>query len=648
MERPSATVVVLAWNAWPATEACLDSLRPTLGPDDQVVVVDNGSADETPQRLPDYDWVELHTNEVNRGFAAGSNQGAAAARNPVVVFLNNDTIVSPDWLDGLLEPFRDASVVATGPRSNFVSGTQLIDTPYQIEGRSGIDDFAWLWRLNHSGQRTETSRLVGFCLAVRTSAFRAIDGFDEGFGLGGCEDDDLCLRLIESGGRLLVADDVFVHHEGHATFDANDVDWFAVQSSNMARLHRRHAGEPAQPWPAALPRRDAQPDAPRVSVLVPTHNRPELLHRTLESIAAQTYRDVEAVVVNDGGTDVSGVVADFDGRLAVALVTHPVNRGRAGACNSAVVAARGELLAFLDDDDTYFPHHVATLVTAYDAVRDAADADEAVAVHSYCIRVEEVDGRVAGRTILGDDEFNPETLAVTNTIVGMTPLVPADEVRAAGGFDERMRVLEDWELWLRLTRRGVRFTTVPVPTAQYHWHSSNQTVRELARFHDGVVHTYAQHPVLAATPAAFHRAQFLQNSSARQTAFAFDVSLVVAGADDLHGLIRTLQSAAEVLAGGNWEVVLCLPDPDRYRVILDQLEGDLQVYAVGEATPEEVWELSASRTAGRHVLRVREGDLLDPVLVLQVLEGPNGNAAEVGAGGSAIPAPRSAPAEVTR
>jgi hypothetical protein len=221
----------------------------------------------------------------------------------------------------------------------------------------------------------------------------------------------------------------------------------------------------------------------------------------------------------------------------------------------------------------------------------------------------------------------------------MTPLVPAEEVRAAGGFDERMRVLEDWELWLRLTRRGLRFVAVPVPTAEYHWHQANQTVREITRFHDGVLHTYGQHPVLAGTAAALQRAEFLAGSATRQAAFAFDVSVVVACADDLPGLVRTLQSAASVLAGGRWELVLCVPDPDRYRPILDQLEGDLQVYAVGTAAVEEVWELADARTAGRHVLRVREGQVLDPVLVLETLGGPDGNAAEVGAA-MAVPAPR--------
>lgn len=130
--NPSATVVILAWNAWDHTRACLESLHPTLRPGDQVVVLDNGSTDATGAELLKYPWVEVLTNDLNRGFASGCNQGAALARGEVVVFLNNDTVVHDGWLQELLAPFNDAEVGAVGPRSNSVSGVQLIaDVSYE-------------------------------------------------------------------------------------------------------------------------------------------------------------------------------------------------------------------------------------------------------------------------------------------------------------------------------------------------------------------------------------------------------------------------------------------------------------------------------------------------------------------------------------
>ena len=94
MPHPAATIVIPVWNQWELTRACLESLRPTLGTRDRVVVVDNGSQDQTPAGLRAYKWVEVITNETNRGFAVASNQGAARAEGEIVVFLNNDTVLT--------------------------------------------------------------------------------------------------------------------------------------------------------------------------------------------------------------------------------------------------------------------------------------------------------------------------------------------------------------------------------------------------------------------------------------------------------------------------------------------------------------------------------------------------------------------------
>ena len=91
------------------------------------MVVDNGSTDATREGLARYPWVDVVRNDENRGFARGCNQGAAVSRGDVIVFLNNDTIVHGGWLDELLGPFTDPEVGAAGPRSNGVSGYQLVE-----------------------------------------------------------------------------------------------------------------------------------------------------------------------------------------------------------------------------------------------------------------------------------------------------------------------------------------------------------------------------------------------------------------------------------------------------------------------------------------------------------------------------------------
>lgn len=241
MTQNSVTVVIPVWNQWQFTKGCLDSLRPTLGIRDEVVVVDNGSEDFTPQGLKQYPWVKVITNEVNQGFAIACNQGAAVASREIVIFLNNDTLVPNRWIDGLIAPFSDPTISATGPRSNMVSGPQVVeDADYAFGSMAELKRFAKKWRDDHRGDYDETNRLVGFCLAVRKTAFDAIGGFDEGFETGGAEDDDLCLRLIQHGGRLLISNESFVHHHGHATFEGNGLDWFAIQEANLDRFRNKH------------------------------------------------------------------------------------------------------------------------------------------------------------------------------------------------------------------------------------------------------------------------------------------------------------------------------------------------------------------------------------------------------------------------
>jgi GT2 family glycosyltransferase len=240
LARPAVTIVIPAWNAVKMTRNCLLALRPTLGPDDQVVVVDNGSEDETAEILAAQDWIDVVTNEKNEGFAAGCNAGARQARNPVLVFLNNDTVPTPGWIEGLVAPFVDSQVGATGPMSNYVSGPQLLPDPeYQPQTVDDIARYANVVRAENRGQRQEVNRLVGFCVAVRTSVFMELGGFDESFGIGSYEDDDLSNRLRFAGWRLIIVKDTFVHHFGHQTFVANEIDVPAIDEENSQKLQQK-------------------------------------------------------------------------------------------------------------------------------------------------------------------------------------------------------------------------------------------------------------------------------------------------------------------------------------------------------------------------------------------------------------------------
>jgi GT2 family glycosyltransferase/tetratricopeptide (TPR) repeat protein len=343
-------VVVLAWNAWSHTEACLRSLEPTLRPGDQVVVVDNGSTDGTSAELSRYPWVEVLANPENRGFAPGCNQGAAVARCEVIVFLNNDTVVAEGWLDELLDPFRDDAVGATGPRSNNVSGHQVIGgIPYREGDHVAIAQFAERWRGDNAGRTSRVDRLVGFCLAVRRETFEAVEGFDEGYKIGGFEDDDLCRKISASGYDLVVAHGSFVHHEAHATFDANRIGWEDQQAENQKRFEAK--------WGSRGPS-----GAPLLSVCLIVKDEEEMLPDCLGSVAEVAD---EIVVYDTGSTDRTVEMA----RAAGAVVVEGYwDDSFARARNAALAHATGEWVLSIDADEMLFadPHALRAQLAGLD------------------------------------------------------------------------------------------------------------------------------------------------------------------------------------------------------------------------------------------------------------------------------------------
>lgn len=230
------SIVILTHNQLDYTLRCLESVQAHTS-DYELIVVDNGSTDGTAELLRQSGF-KTELNRRNEGFAKGCNQGLALAEGDNVLFLNNDTVVTAGWLEAmerLLE--REPLCGMVGPVSNYVSGPQRVDAPYG-PGIDGLEPFAAQRAAGWRGRSWELPRLVGFCLLLRRRLALEMGGFDEGYGLGNYEDDDLCLRLRRDGWRLLVACDSFVHHYGHVTMNAledQDLSMLLEQGRQVAR-----------------------------------------------------------------------------------------------------------------------------------------------------------------------------------------------------------------------------------------------------------------------------------------------------------------------------------------------------------------------------------------------------------------------------
>ena len=112
---------------------------------------------------------------------------------------------------------------------------------------------------------------------------------------------------------------------------------------------------------------------PVVSVLIPTFNRPQYFSIALASVLQQSYRNLQVIVINDGGEDVSDIInSHHDPRLI--FINRKENRGKSYSLNEALNRADGKYVAYLDDDDLYYPNHIETLVNALEFQTDCQAA----------------------------------------------------------------------------------------------------------------------------------------------------------------------------------------------------------------------------------------------------------------------------------
>jgi Glycosyl transferase family 2 len=204
---------------------------------------------------------------------------------------------------------------------------------------------------------------------------------------------------------------------------------------------------------------------PVVSVVVPSHNRARLLQRTLRSILAQHLSDIEVVVVDDGSTDdTSSVAVAADPRVVVLRNTTPAGVG--AARNRGIAAARGDWIAFCDDDDLWSPNKLA---------HQLMEADAAGANWAYSGDVN-VDENL--RVLSGGPPPDPEAVVALlsrwNPLAsgGSNVIVRSNVLASVGGFDPTLRRTEDWDLWIRIARTGTP-ACAREPLVAYRFHEGN-------------------------------------------------------------------------------------------------------------------------------------------------------------------------------
>jgi GT2 family glycosyltransferase/glycosyltransferase involved in cell wall biosynthesis len=240
---PRVSVVILSYNGLELTRACIDSvLRFSNYPNLEVIVVDNmskdgsrdylaGVAESTPE-------VKVILNDENLGFSGGNNVGIRASTGDYVVLLNNDTYVTQGWVMDLIRPMlRDAQVGLTGPVTNAIGNEQKIRIDYANMEQMGLR--SRLFTLGRFGKVFPTRNLAFFCVCLSRAVIERVGLLDEAFGIGFFEDDDYCNRARAAGFKLLVADNVFVHHHLSGSFDKEPERKAELMRTNLLKYEQK-------------------------------------------------------------------------------------------------------------------------------------------------------------------------------------------------------------------------------------------------------------------------------------------------------------------------------------------------------------------------------------------------------------------------
>lgn len=205
---------------------------------------------------------------------------------------------------------------------------------------------------------------------------------------------------------------------------------------------------------------------PKVSIVLPTKDRPKLLATSLESILNQTFKDLEVIIVNDGGIDISGLLSNYiKSPIAIHYVRLEENGGVAAARNIGIRMSSGKYIAYLDDDDTYYPNHVETLYTTAKQENSFFIVGQAYGIS--CLNCSEIDiMSLANKKVQYSGKWSFDDLLCANQIPTLCVLHHRSCCEVVGYFDEQLLTHEDWDLWVRLASKYTPNQILQI-TAQY-------------------------------------------------------------------------------------------------------------------------------------------------------------------------------------
>ena len=204
---------------------------------------------------------------------------------------------------------------------------------------------------------------------------------------------------------------------------------------------------------------------PLVTVLMSSYGRPAYVKEAIQSVLSQTYENFEFIIVRDGGCEIGQIVNGFgDGRIV--FIDRSRNRGKPYCLNEALKRARGKYVAYIDNDDKYYPHHLQVLVDALEST-DKCQVAYSDLYKSHCeVRA---DGRrvVLSKNVETSRDFDRMAMLMFNHVLHVSVMHHRSLLEKTGPYDEKLNVMIDWDMTRRLAFFS-DFKHVPIVTGEYY------------------------------------------------------------------------------------------------------------------------------------------------------------------------------------
>jgi hypothetical protein len=240
---PLVSIIILNYNGKKFLEFCLRSVLNTHYPNFEVILVDNASTDDSiklaEERYGNVPVLIIVKNDSNLGFAAGNNEGISYGKGEYVLFLNNDTVVEPNWLIELVSVMEsDAKIGAAQSKLLSLADKRTIDSAGDFVDYYGLSIRRGSWGEEDKGQYDRIEEIFsarGAALIVRRKILAEIGAFDADFFLS-YEDIDLCWRIRLNGNKIVFVPKSRVYHIGGATTISSSVNVFHIEKNRLSTL----------------------------------------------------------------------------------------------------------------------------------------------------------------------------------------------------------------------------------------------------------------------------------------------------------------------------------------------------------------------------------------------------------------------------